>query len=309
MWEDHAERDRRNPELLGKDDEFHTYDEILQAADPAIAGELDPAVWERKYRRGQEALTELSRRLAAARADVAVVIGDDQQEIFGDQGFPMFACFLGTELIDRPPSAEESARIPKGIQAASWAAHGEEPAAHPVSAKLSLRIAETLAAADFDVTVFSRQPAGTTLGHAFTFPRYRLGLSAQTPIAPVFINTYYPPNVPSARRCYRLGQAIGEAVNSWPESLRVAVIASGGLSHFVIDEELDRRVLDGLATGDGESLCSITRKKLRSGSSEILNWITAAGALGQRRATVVDYVPGYRSPAGTGTGMAFAYWE
>ncbi len=309
MWEDHAERDRRNPELLGKDDEFHTYDEVLGVADPGIEEELDPAVWERKYRRGQEAVAELTRQLAKARADVAVVMGDDQREIFGDAGSPMFACFLGTELVDLPPSAEQRQRIPKGIQAASWAAHGDRPTVHRTCAQLSQHVVDAMVAADFDVTVFSQQPLGTTLGHAFTFPRYRLGLSAETPITPVFINTYYPPNVPSARRCYLLGQVIGEAVKSWPEDVRVAIIASGGLSHFVIDEELDHQVLDGLSAGDPELLCSIARKKLRSGTSEILNWITAAGALRNRRATVIDYVPGYRSAAGTGTGMAFAYWE
>lgn len=309
MWEDHAERDRRNPELIGKDDEFHTYDELLGVAGPGIEKELDPAVWERKYHRGQVAVAELARQLATARADVAVVIGDDQREIFGDQDFPMFAFFLGTELIDRPPSAEELERIPQGIRAASWAAHGERPATHRACAELSQHIVGALVDADFDVAVFSRQPAGTTLGHAFTFPRYRLGLPARTPITPVFINTYYPPNVPSARRCYQLGQVIGKAVRAWPKDARVAIIASGGLSHFVIDEELDRQVLDALSSGDPEPLCSIARKKLRSGTSEILNWITAAGALEKRRATVIDYVPGYRSQAGTGTGMAFAYWE
>ena len=74
MWEDHAERDRSNPELLGTDGEFHSYGELLAAADPRISEELAPEVWERKYRRGQEAVAELTRTLAAARADVAVVI-------------------------------------------------------------------------------------------------------------------------------------------------------------------------------------------------------------------------------------------
>jgi hypothetical protein len=309
MWEDHAERDRRNPALLGKDAEFTTYDELLKNADPEIGKELGSSVWEAKYRRGQEAVSELARRLTDARADVAVVVGDDQREIFGDEGIPVFACFLGTELIDTPPGNEELERTPKGIRAASWAAHGETPQRHLTSAELSLHMLEALVDADFDVVAFSRQPAGTTLGHAFTFPRYRLSLPAETPIAPIFVNTYYPPNVPSAQRCYRLGQVVRGAVESWPGSARVAIVASGGLSHFVIDEELDHRVLTGLENGDAETLGALPRKQLRSGTSEILNWIVAAGALENLGATVVDYVPGYRSPAGTGTGMAFAYWE
>jgi 3-O-methylgallate 3,4-dioxygenase len=126
---------------------------------------------------------------------------------------------------------------------------------------------------------------------------------------PVFVNTYYPPNVPSAARCYELGRALRRAVESWPGTARVAVIASGGLSHFVVDEELDSRVLSGITGRDAGILGSLTRDQMRSGTSEILNWIVAAGALENLSATVLDYVPGYRTPAGTGAGMAFARWE
>ena len=42
---------------------------------------------------------------------------------------------------------------------------------------------------------------------------------------------------------------------------------------------------------------------------EILNWITVGGALGGLAFDLVDYIPGYRSPAGTGVGMAFATWD
>lgn len=309
MWEDHAERDRRNPSLLGLDADFHSYDELLAMADPGIAGELTRAVWDEKYQRCQEAIGALSRRLAGARPDVAVVIGDDQRELFTDDGMPTFAAFLGTELVDQPPGGESLARVPAGIRAAMWAAHSDRPETHQVSADLSRHLTESLVAADFDLMSFSRQPAGRTLGHAFTFPRYRLGLPASTPLVPVFVNTYYPPNVPSARRCYSLGRAVAAAVESWPASARVAVIASGGLSHFVVDVALDQLVLDGLTRADPGALGSLPRSRLRSGSSEILNWITAAGALESRPATVVDYVPGYRTPAGTGAGMAFAYWQ
>ena len=308
MWTDHADRDRRNPQLLGKDAEFHTYDELLAIADPGIERELDPDVWEAKYLRCQDAIAALTARLDAVQPDVAVIIGDDQRELFRDDGIPAFACFAGEELIDMPPAGEALDRMPKGIRAASWAAHAQQEERHSVSAELGRQLAEQLTSADFDVTLFTQQPAGRSLGHAFTFPRYRLGLPASTPIAPLFVNTYYPPNVPSAARCHGAGQAIRAAVESWHSSARVAVIASGGLSHFVVDEELDQRVLDGITQRDADSLRSLTRAQLRSGTSEILNWVAAAGALEGLEATVVDYVPGYRSPAGTGAGMAFVQW-
>src|SRR5580693_2908730 len=302
MWPDHALRDQRYP-LLGKDASYHTYEETLAGADPRMAEELRPEVWAGKYQRVQAAIESLAATLKAAGADLALVIGDDQRELFIDDGIPAFACFTGTELFDMAPDAEAFAKLPKGIQAAYWAVHGEEKAVHPVARELSAHIAERLALADFDLTVFTRQPAGRTLGHAFTFPRYRLGLPAATPIVPVFVNTYYPPNVPSAARCYSLGTSLRQAVESWESDARVAVIASGGLTHFVIDEDLDRGVLDSIATKDAAGLAGIPRGKLRSGNSEILNWVTAAAVLEGLTPTILDYVPGYRTPAGTGTGM------
>jgi hypothetical protein len=187
--------------------------------------------------------------------------------------------------------------------------HQERPGYHPVAVGLSTHVAARLAASDFDITLFTQQPGGRSLGHAFTFPRYRLGLPEHVPIVPVFVNTYYQPNVPSAARCYALGLTIARAVETWRGRERVAVIASGGLSHFVVDEELDHRVLDAIAARDPDALGSLSRDQLRSGTSEILNWVTAAGVLAGLPATVLDYVPGYRTPAGTGAGMAFALWE
>jgi hypothetical protein len=122
------------------------------------------------------------------------------------------------------------------------------------------------------------------------------------------LNTYFPPNQPTAARCYALGNALREAVQSSPENLRVGVVASGGLSHFVVDEELDRLVLDGIAKKDGDVLGAIPEAKLQSGSSEIKNWIVAAGALTDLNFELLEYVPGYRSPGGTGCGMAFGRW-
>jgi 3-O-methylgallate 3,4-dioxygenase len=312
MWTDHADRDRRVGEqarLLGKDGEYHSYDEILALTDPVIAQQLNQPVWDAKYRRAQDAIATLTERLAKAEPDVAVVIGDDQRELFLDDGIPALACYAGDELVDFPPDAAARAQQPKGIRAASWAVHADQPERHPVDAALSRHVAEQLALADYDITLLTQQPVRRSLGHAFTFPRYRLGLPATTPLVPIFINTYYQPNVPSAARAYGVGQVIRRSVASWQSGARVAIIASGGLTHFVIDEELDHRVLTGITERDASLLTSLPRASLRSGNSEILNWVAAAGALEGLTATAVDYVPGYRSPAGTGTGMAFAYWD
>ncbi|HVN28723.1 MAG TPA: hypothetical protein VMT64_09575, partial [Candidatus Binataceae bacterium] len=89
---------------------------------------------------------------------------------------------------------------------------------------------------------------------------------------------------------------------------RIAVVASGGLSHFVTNEPLDHRIIEALKTGDATDLCRLPAKLLKSGSSEIRNWIAVAGIIGDAKAKWIEYVPVYRTPAGTGIGLAFARW-
>jgi hypothetical protein len=307
MWEDHGERDR-SLKLLGKEGEWVSFDDLVARTSPDIAEELLPEVWEAKYQRVQAAIEEVKSLLAEARPDVVVVIGDDQMELFRAQGIPTFALFTGEELWDEPRSGEEYEVLRPGQRAAQWAIHGDRRNVNRTDGKLGFHLLSVLAEDGFDVTQFSEQPPHS-LGHAFTFPRYRLGLDPGIPIVPVFINTYVGPNVPSASRAFALGESLRRGLDSWQPDVRVAVVTSGGLTHFVIDESLDQQVLDGLVAGDRDSFGDLPRNKLRSGNSEILNWVTAAGMLQDRQATVLDYVPGYRSLAGTGTGMAFAFWK
>ena len=129
------------------------------------------------------------------------------------------------------------------------------------------------------------------------------------PVVPVFLNTYYPPNQPTPGRCHRLGQAIRQAVESFPGNARVGVIASGGLSHFTVDEELDGRIIRALRQKDAAALRDLPREQLNSGNSEIRNWICMAGAVEHLSLGSLQYIPAYRTPAGTGTGLCFADWS
>lgn len=138
--------------------------------------------------------------------------------------------------------------------------------------------------------------------------RHVMDARAPVPIVPVFLNTYYPPNQPAPRRCYRLGEVIRRAVEAFPGEARVGVLASGGLSHFLVDEDLDRAILRALADKDSAFLQALPRNKLQAGSSEILNWVAVAGAAEGVDLNWFEYVPGYRTAAGTGTGMSFATW-
>ena len=68
-------------------------------------------------------------------------------------------------------------------------------------------------------------------------------------------------------------------------------------------------VLDILARRDADAIAALPLGQLDSGNSEIRNWIAAAGAAEHLSMKLVDYVPSYRSEAGTGVGMAFALWQ
>jgi 3-O-methylgallate 3,4-dioxygenase len=88
------------------------------------------------------------------------------------------------------------------------------------------------------------------------------------------------------------------------------MFASGGLTHFVVDEEFDSSVLQAIQRADVAALSSIPDTMFQSGTSEIKNWIVVAGAMAESGLSMrmVDYVPCYRSEAGTGSAMGFAQW-
>ena len=131
----------------------------------------------------------------------------------------------------------------------------------------------------------------------------------RAPLVPVILNTLYPPNQPTARRCYELGRAVRAAIESWPEDQRVVVVGSGGLSHFLIDEEIDRRFLTALREKDTRAICELPNARLQSGTGEIRSWIAAAAAVEDLDLAFVEYQACYRSPAGSGMGMGFAVWK
>lgn len=294
-WPKHGELDRKRT----------PYDELIKNARIDLGPELTPDVWQRKYHATQQAVATLRGVLQATQPDCLIVIGDDQAELFSQSSMPAIAVFWGEEVVDFP---RDMTNVPASRAAAMWAKHASEPETYPVPSSLGKHIVEALVADGFDVTQMNAQPDGRGIGHAFTFVRLRLMGDRIIPVLPVMLNTYFPPNQPTAARCYALGEAIRGAVASWPEQLRVGIVASGGLSHFVVDEELDRAVLDAIQRKDGVALGTIPEAKLQSGSSEIKNWIVAAGALRDLAFSVIDYVPGYRSAAGTGCGMAFGRW-
>ena len=72
-------------------------------------------------------------------------------------------------------------------------------------------------------------------------------------------------------RAYKFGQALRDALEAWDSNKRVAIIASGGLSHTVIEEDLDHRIMDGLKHNDTEKLLDYPDVRFRAGMANSSN--------------------------------------
>ena len=295
-WTEHGELDKKRT----------NFDQLAEKRGDSVANDLRADVLEAKYERVQAGVSLLRAAIAHHKPDALVIVGDDQRELFHDDGIPSLAVYWGSSIEDRPPKGE----LAPTHKAALWAMHNEVPEAYPVCAPLGEWIVKDTVRRGFDLTQLSEQPPERSLGHAYTFVRRRLMPEDPIPMVPVFVNTYYPPNQPTVGRCIEFGQALGQAVLTWPVDARIAIVASGGLSHFVVNEKLDREVLDALLCGELDPLRDIPPEMFASGTSEILNWVVAGAALRSAglQMKLLDYIPAYRSLAGTGCGIAFAEW-
>jgi 3-O-methylgallate 3,4-dioxygenase len=187
----------------------------------------------------------------------------------------------------------------------------DEDVDYPCHRPLALALIEGLIEREFDVAAVAGLGDGEHEGHAYSFVHrwYLKGNGTRMlPVVPIFLNTYNPPNPPLPKRCVRLGRALKELIESYPEDLRVGLVASGGLSHFVVEEDLDRAIIEALRRKDLDFLARLDPRRLKAGSSEIRNWIVVASAATGLDLTWISYTPSYRTPAGTGIGLAFARW-
>ncbi len=305
-WPRFIERDAKRTNLLDTEGRLTTYDEQLQRAPAGITAEIAPERMAARYAVVQGAIARLGDFLREADLDALIVCGDDQEELYQHDNMPGILVYYG-ETIRNVPLAPMTEPNWGWRASARW--HEEKvPRDYPVDARLAHHLIDELIDREFDISASNRIEEGMGEGHAIGFVHRRV-MQEVVPIVPVCINTYYPPNQPTPRRCYRLGQAIRAAVETYPADIRIGIVASGGLSHFVVDEALDRGFLDMLRRKDAAAIEALPREKLNSGSSEIRNWICVAGAVEHLSLEWSLYEPGYRTPAGTGTGLGFAFWS
>jgi len=307
-WLTNATRDFNNPELWFKGRTWN-YSEL--EAERGRAFDFGLTLEERTVRatRCRAALDEMAAAYTRAKVDVAIILGKDQKEIWPHQS-PSLTIYTGSEVHNGPP--QRSVYAP------------DHHVVHQAYPELATYLIKAFQAEGFDLNDLQEWPENVwmerqtkqkaeypVVPHAYSFIYHQIMGDQPPRHVPVLMNLFYPPTQPSMSRCIEFGRVLREALEAWPEDVRVAVIASGGLSHFVNDEEFDRDVMSKLASFDYDGLAAIPDTYYQSGTSEIKLYAAVMMALQQTGATMrlVDYVPCWRTAAGTGEGMGFMYWS
>jgi hypothetical protein len=301
----------KNIKHRDKDGRPVTYGDLLEKADPKLAHMVAPEHLVARQNVARTAIKRVAATLANAKVDALIVMGDDQNESYKEDCRPAFAIYFGETIRNSNVQHESyTARYPDWyVENRQGFFEPQAPRDYVVDAKLAVHLIETLMDAGFDLAASQRLPEGEGEGHAMAYVHRRvMDPNAPVPAVPIFLNTYYPPNQPRPHRCYAFGQALRKSVETYGTDARIGVLASGGLSHFLVDEDFDRAILKACADKNAKFLQTLPRNKLHAGSSEILNWVALAGAVEHLDLNWFEYVPGYRTPAGTGTGLSFASW-
>jgi 2,3-dihydroxyphenylpropionate 1,2-dioxygenase len=216
-----------------------------------------------------DALRQFGRVLAESKPDAVLVIGIDHLETFWLEAVPTFTLVISEECEARYTKWERRQRV-----------HTD----------LAVDLLKGVIKQDFDLT-YSQ---AAVLGHAFLTPlEYIIG-DLDVPVIPLLVNTYLPP-IPSPRRCHALGQAIAKALAHRPE--RIAVIASGGMSHFpgtarytAPDYAFDEWVIQEAGAGRYQELLDLTPVNLDEvGESELLTWFVMLGLIGDVPGSLLSY--------------------
>lgn len=136
------------------------------------------------------------------------------------------------------------------------------------------------------------------LDHGTMVPLHFLTPHLNIPLVPIVLNSLSPP-LATLKRCYEFGRTVGSVLARTQR--RVAVVATGGLSHSPgtpsagrIDRAFDAAFLRDFCGGEIANICDYRSDVLRAagfGAHEIRNWLALAGAVGDKRSHLVCYEP------------------
>lgn len=232
----------------------------------------------------------LGARMALARPQAIVVISDDHIHNFFLDNFPAF-CIGATDRYPTP--VEHWLKAEKRIL--------------PGDAQLGAYLLGEALEAGFDPS-FSME---LTLDHGTLTPLELAGIARDVPLVPIMVNCVQPP-LPTMRRCLQWGRFLGDALRGYRGIERVAVLATGGISHDVgtprmgvISEGFDREFLRLLAAGDDKALIRHATELVGTagnGAEEVRTWLMAYGAAGRARYEPIYYKAVHKWYTGIGLG-------
>jgi hypothetical protein len=309
QWDLRAKADRENKAhwYRGK---TYDYQSLLEERAPGFASQVGVEIRRERFAKCRTAIEALGKKFNQVAPEAVVIIGNDQREFFNPGLTPAITVYRGSQVSNVQHLHEDA----PGLNIAEPGNSPAEGATYPGATALADHILDSLADENFDLAQSDHTPSGAPRGgipHAYGFFYHSILQDQTPPSVPIILNVHFPHNTPKLRRCLELGRGIHRAIKTFTGFTRVALMASGGLTHFVIDEEFDQAVIAAMRTGNEDALSKLPESHFKVGTAEIKNWypvIAAANAAGLRYHQV-DYVPCYRSEAGTGNAMCFAYWE
>jgi OH-DDVA oxygenase/3-O-methylgallate 3,4-dioxygenase len=293
---------------------LYSFDELVQMRrDENLAEQSALNTRARRHEACQVAIARVAEVWREVSPDVCVVFGNDQRELVLPEMQPAYTIYHGETFWNGPLPKERAAELPPGIVEAEWANRPRERTEYRGLPELAALLLERGLDSGWDFAASSKWPehvsphhhVGTP--HAFAYLLRRVMEDRAVPMLPIITNTFFPPNQPRPWRCFELGQLVHRVLMEWKQDVRVAIFGSGGMSHFVINEDFDHALIDAIRTRNSEYLRAIPPNLMKDGTSELLNWVSASGCLFQTglEPKLIDYVPCYRTEAGTGTAQGF----
>lgn len=238
--------------------------------------------------------SELARRVIEAKQDVLIVVSPDHWVNFFLDNLPSIC--IGVGETHKGPPEPWLQHLPYG-----------SIAGHP---DFALHLARTALDEGFEPSLSHH----LELDHGIAIPLWKMGIDPLPPLVPIILNTIEPP-LPSLRRCLAWGDLIRGAIERYPGNLRVAILATGGVSHSIgehdmgrIDEAFDRECFEQLRSADREGLLGFLERRLDAagnGAAEMRNWLVAHGAAQGKGFELLGYHPYPEWYVGCG----FAAWN
>lgn len=241
-----------------------------------------------------EGFARMGRAFAAAQVDTVIVLTSEHIVNLQPRMAPAFVIGTGGS---HPAFPEPQFNLP------------------PIGRRGDPQQAEELVCGLYELGFDPAHSCELRLDHGTTLPLAQLQLPTDTAVVPVIINSVFAP-LPTLQRCRRLGEAIAAVLERSTLGRRVALLATGGISHRVGQPQMERndpafdaQFLAALHEGDLDRACSHPDAKLDAignGTHEIRNWIVAAAAAQPRRPEVVTAIP---YAPGWDTGVHQLLWE